>query len=558
MSEKTEKLEKCNATLSQLQADFDNWKSHFIDISNYLMTRKGRFLGVDTKANDGSKRNSKVIDSTGGRALRVLAAGLQGGLTSPARPWFKLGLPDKDLMEYGPVKNWVEEVRKLLLYMFSQCNIYNALHSMYGELGGFGTAAMIVEEDFKTVMRCYPFTIGEYVISTNQYMRVDTLGRIYYDTARNIIDQFGKENVSVQIKNAVDTKNENAWFQVAHLIQPNKDMKRGKKDSANMPYSSVYWEYKGGSGNENVFLKESGYEMFPIMAPRWDVTGSEVYGRSPGMEVLGDVKMLQKMQEKSLKALDKVVDPPMNADSSLKNEHKTTIPGGVTYVDPQRQNTFSPTYQINPDIQAIEYKIQNVQNAIREGFFNDLFLMLAGSANKNMTATEVVERHEEKLLMVGPVIERLQPELLDPIIDRGYDILERNNLLPEPPEELQGMEIQVEYISLLAQAQKMVGTTAIEQTVAFIGDMATVKPEALYKLNVDEAINQYSDMVGSPPSIVVPDDIAEANRQADLEAAQQQQQQEQMQQAIEGAKTLSETDTGDNNALAALMGEGGR
>jgi hypothetical protein len=264
--------------------------------------------------------------------------------------------------------------------------------------------------------------------------------------------------------------------------------------------------------------------------------------------------MLQKMQAKALVALDKLVDPPMNAPLNLKNEGASIIPGGVNYLDlNQGQQSFVPAYQVNPDFQSIEYKIEKVQQAIREGFFADLFLMIANSP-KDMTATEVLERHEEKLLMLGPVIERIQPELLDRVIDRTFYLMDQVGLIPMPPKELEGMELEVEYISLLAQAQKMVGITAIEQTAAFVGNLAAVKPEALDKFDQDEAVDQYADMVGVPPKIIVPDDKVQEIRAERAQQMAQQQAMETGERLAEGAKTLSQADTGGNNALTALMG----
>lgn len=554
MAENANATDKYRKRFSKLKTEFDNnWKTHFVDISDYLMTRKGRFLDSDTTPNSGEKRNNLVIDGTGGRALRILAAGMQGGLTSPARPWFRLGLADKDLQEFTPVRVWLDEVCRRMLTVFSKSNFYTAVHSLYGELGGFGTSAMLVEEDYQHIIRCYPFTTGEYFIATDSSLRVNTLYRAFNMTAINVVMMFGEKNVSDVVNRMAKENKKDEWVKLVHGIEPNIDRQPSKIDAVNKPWVSVYYEEK--SDKKDQFLRLSGYDGFPIMAPRWDVTGSEVYGRSPGMEVLPDVMMLQKMQEKSLKALDKLVDPPMNAPSALKEEAATIVSGGVTYVDAmQGQQSFTPTYQINPNFQAIEYKIEKVQTAIKEGFYNDLFLMLALSGDKEMTAREVAERHEEKLLSVGPVVERLQPELLDRVIDRTYDIMDVNGIIPEPPSELEDQDIEVEYISLLAHAQKMIGTSAIEQTAAFVGSLVEVWPEARHKFDPLEAIDEYGDMTGVPANIILSDDVVDEKIAAEAEQARQAQQMESAERMAEGAKTLSETDVESNSALKALMG----
>jgi len=534
----------------------DNWEAHHKDISKYMLTRKGRYLDKDTTPNDGKRRNEYVIDNTAGRAVNVLAAGMQGGLTSPARPSFRLGLPDTALLEFGPVKAWVEEVRKRMMYVFSKSNFYNVVHGVYAELGAFGTAAMLIEDDLEKIINCVPFTIGEYFIALDRSYRADTLYRTCWKTTGNLVKEFGKENVSDSVKKLVEEGQVDKWVRVVHAIEPNDNRQTGKLNSGNKPWRSVYYEH-GQSGQE--LLRKSGYDMFPVMAPRWDVTGSEVYGRSPGMDVLPDTMMLQKMQEDSLEALDKVVRPPMNAPQSMKHTGGgTIISGGVNYIDVmQGSQGFTPTYQISPDINAMEAKIFNTQTAIKEGLFNDLFLMLAQSSGPQMTATEVVERHEEKMLMIGPVIERIMPELLDPAVDRVYDLMFRKGLIPPPPQELQGMDLQVEYISVLAQAQKLVGLTSIEQLAGYVGNISAVKPEVVDKIDWDASVEEYADMIGAPARLVVPDDAVDEIRDARAEQIAQANAQEATTQAAANAKVLSETDTGTNNALTALTGEAG-
>ncbi len=546
-----EVVKEYNKRLAALVAEYDTWKSHYKEISQYLIPRKGRFLDRDTIPNDGSKRHRDIIDNTGGRALRILAAGMQSGLTSPARPWYKLGLADKELTEYAPVKQWLEEVRKRMLYVFHRSNFYTATHNVYYEMGAFGTGAMAIDADYHTVIRCYPFTVGEYYLAADAGLRVDSFFRIYWETVRNVVTKYGEENCSTSTVNMFKNGNGDKWIRIVHLVEPNKDHTPGALEAERKAFKSATYEYKG---HGEKFLRESGYDHFPIMAPRWAVTGTDVYGTSPGMETLGDVKMLQKMQTKALVALDKLVDPPMNAPMNLKHQGANIIPGGVNYLDlNQGQQAFTPAYQVNPDFRSMEYKIEKVQQSIREGLFADLFLMIANT-RKDMTATEVMERHEEKLLMLGPVIERIQPELLDRVIDRTFYLMDEAGLLPPPPQELEGMEMEIEYISLLAQAQKMVGTAAIEQTAAFVGNLAAVKPEVLDKFDQDEAVDQYADMVGVPPKIIVPDDRVREIRAERAKQIQQQQAMETGMRMAEGAKTLSQADTGGNNALTNLMG----
>ncbi|MEW5726178.1 MAG: portal protein, partial [Thermodesulfobacteriota bacterium] len=184
-------------------------------------------------------------------------------------------------------------------------------------------------------------------------------------------------------------------------------------------------------------------------------------------------------------------------------------------------------------------------------FFNDLFVFLL--RRPGVTATEVVERHEEKLLLLGPVIERQQSELLDPLIERAFGILERSGRLPGAPPEIQGHDLKVEYISLLAQAQKLVGTQAVQSVLQFVGGAAAIDPRVLDKIDLDEAVDVYAEMTGVPPRVVRADEEVEKLRAERAESSRRDQAAQAALAAIQGAKSLSETKTGERNALTDLI-----
>jgi hypothetical protein len=549
-----EKLKKYNRRLSSLKAEFDgSWRDHYKEIAEYITTRKGRFLESDTEPNKGYKRTEKIINNTAERALSILTAGMYSGLTPSSRPWFRLSLEDTDLLQYQPVKRWLSQVRDLMLDVLHKSNFYTVVPCVYEEMGCFGIGAMSCESDDKTIVRFYPFTVGEYFIATDASLRVNTFYRVFWMTAVNMVKLFGEDKVSNQIKLAVKNDKTESWHQVVHMVEDNDDRIEGSEKSSDKLWRSVYYPYKN---SENIILKESGYDEFPVMAPRWSVTGSEVYGRGPGMETLPDVKMLQKMEVKGLKALDKIVDPPMNAPTDLQKRGASTIPGTVNYLDVGAgQQTFSPVYQINPNLQALRYATREVEDRIKEGFYSDLFKLVSSSSDTpQKTAYEMAKRHEEKLQLLGPMVERVQPEMHNSIIDRLYAIMERKGMLPPTPEELNGLPLKVEYTSILAQAQKMIGTTAIEQVVGFVGNLASINQEIIDKLDCDETVDQYADMLGVPPGIVRANDEVEQIRKIRMQRIQQEQQAIAAQQTIEGAKSMSEIKTGENNALTQLMG----
>lgn len=525
----------------------NSWLSHWNDIAEYMLPRKGRYMFNDQdKSNDGKKKHSKIINGSAKDALRIIASGMQGGLTSPSRPWFKLGIADKDLMEYAPVREWLHNVRDAMLTVYSKSNFYGAVHGIYTELAAFGTAAMIQEEDFDTIVRFRPFTIGEYTLTLDSKYRPNGLYRQFSLTANQLVEKFGLDKVSDSVKQAHNDDQGESRFEVVHCVYPNEEGKDGE-------YASLYFE---SNADPEKILEKSTYRTKPFIAPRWDVTGVDVYGNSPGMDALGDIKMLQKIEADKLKAMAKMVDPPMNADTSLKGKANTIIPGGVNFVDHNSagagKGLFYPTYQVNPNLQNIAFEIDRVEQRVKRFFYNDLFLMLLGN-DKTMTATEVAERHSEKLMMLGPVIERLESEFLDPMIDRTFNIMNNLGLLPPAPEQLQGTELNVDYIGLLAQAQKMVATRSIEQTAAFVANMATIKPEVIDKFDADEALDQYAEMVGTPPRIIVSDDRVAEIRKVREQQAQAAQMQAQASELANSAKVLSDTKMDQGSALDNVM-----
>lgn len=539
-----------NKQLSSLETERSSFDTHWRDLSDFILPRSSRFLTSDRNK---STRNTKIVDPTATMANRTLSSGMLSGITSPTRPWFSLGTPDPEMMEYGPVKYWLELVQNRMNDVMNKSNWYQSLPIVYGQLGTFGTTAMSLLEDDEDVIRTHPFPIGSYYLSNSDRLQVDTVYRKFSMTCRQIVQRFGLDNVSDSVKSAWTSQQYEQWFDVVHVVEPNMNRDTGKMDSKNKKFASVYYE---AGGADNKLLSEKGFDDMPIMAPRWDINGEDVYGSScPGMIALGSVKALQLEQRRKAQAIDKLVNPPMVGPSSLRNQRASLLPGEITYVDQVSGSTsFQPAYAINPRINELVADIQDTRSLINSSYFVDLFMMLQNVNTRSMPVEAVVEMKEEKLLMLGPVLERLNDEFLDPSIDRIFNIMARKNMLPPAPPELAGQSLRVEYISVMAQAQKAVGIGSIERFVGFVGGLAQANPAALDKLNIDQAIDDYGNMVGVPATIIA---TSEQVAQVREERAKQQQQQQAMQTsmaAVQGAKTLSETQTDQPSALSAVTG----
>jgi hypothetical protein len=548
MEEKSTR-EKLTRRWSSLKQERTSWMAHWEEISRHLLPQSGRF--VVTNRNRGERRHNSIHDSTGTKALRILAAGLMAGMTSPARPWFRLTTSDPELDESEAVKRWLSEVTRLMLMVFAKSNTYRALHSSYEELGAFGTASNIILGDQKSVIHLYPLTVGEYAIATDYRGRVNTLYREFELTVGQMVDEFGLNNCSTAVQRMYQSGNLDAWIPLIHGIEPRRQRDTRKMDSRNMAYSSCYFEQ---GGDNDKMLRESGFKDFQAVCPRWMATGGDIYGTSPAMEALGDIKQLQHEQLRKAQCIDYQTLPPLQVPTSMKNQEVNTLPGGITYVDSASQTgAISSAFEVNLNMSHLLEDIRDVRERIKGNFYADLFMMLANGNNPAMTATEVAERHEEKLLMIGPVLERLHNEILDPLIEITFSQMLEAGIVPPPPQELQGIELNVEFVSMLAQAQRAIATNSIDRFVSNLGALAQIKPDVLDKFDSDKWADAYADMLGVDPELIVPGDQVALVRQQRAEAAQAEQQAAIAEQQANTAAKLGSVRTDEPNAMTSVM-----
>jgi hypothetical protein len=539
------------------------WYPAWRDIQKYELPTRGFFF--EQRPNVGYEIDHKVVvDSTAEQALGTLASGMQSGLTSPSRPWFKLSLGDDDLDTMANVSYWLDDTQRRMENVFSKSNVYGGLHSIYEEVAGFGTACALLEEDEDDIVRLRVYTCGEYYLGTGPDGRVNAFYRRFWMTVSQMVKEFGLNNVSPQVATMYRNQSPDVWVRINFLIEVNDARVQEMKDWKNMKFRTVYWE---DGAMVDKYLRMGGFDEFPILAPRWStVTTADSYGRSPGWKMLGDVKMLQKLQINKLIALDKVTNPPVQVDASVQGE-ANMLPGGVTRFSAMLANAgVKPAYQVNPDLQAIELTIEKTQNAIKEKSFANLFLMLIDAERgQPITATEVNERQSEKLSVLGPVLERLEGELLNPLIERTFMIMYQRGMVLPPPQEIQDMDIKIKYISILAQAQKMVGATAMQQVLMYAQQLATVQlqlgqADVCDNINFDEQLQAYAKMLGIPAkSLYSPemrDGIRKAKQQAQAEAMAAQETANTVNTMATGAKAakdLGTTPLGQNSALDATL-----
>jgi hypothetical protein len=424
---------------------------------------------------------------------------MQTGLTSPARPWFALTIQDENLAQHGMVKAWLHEVYERMVNVFAQSNFYDQVHLLYDELGTFGTGVLLIEEDDEKTIRNRTLTVGEYCLDTNAAGRVDTLYRRVRMSPKQIVEAW-PDKCPERIKKMYENDS-TEWLTILHVVEPRnpKRPEADRRSGEGRPFRSTYIML---DGRPDEVLEDSGYYEFPALCPRWNTTASDVYGSSPGMDALPDCRDLQAKCRDGSKALAREVTPPLLAQQGNGLTKINFNPGAVNFVSQlgggNSPPVVMPLINARANLAALEQVKGQLKDQIQRIFFNDLFLMLA-STDKQMTAREVAERNAEKMLMLGPVLDRLRSELFQPLIERVFGIMWRRGDVPPPPPELaqSGEGLQIEFISILAQAQKQAGLAGINGTVVFAGQMSQMAPEILDKINFDEALDQVAGRFGA-------------------------------------------------------------
>jgi Bacteriophage head to tail connecting protein len=547
------------------------WWVHWREVAEYILPRRYRWLVTPNELNRGVPLNQHIINNSGTKSAQNCAAGLKEGTTSSGRPWFKLTIPDMDVADTSPVKLWLDEVEKRILRILAGSNYYSAKATQYFDLVVFGTAPMLIYEDDADVIRCTNPCAGEYFVWNDDTLRIGGIAREFTMSVEQLVRKFKLANCSDSVQRLFATGGASLSkeVRVCHMIEANDNRVGGTVLPSRFKFREFYWE---GGNSALGLLQLQGYIESPFSCPRWDLAANDAYGRSPGMDALGSVKQLQLMERRAAQGVDKQVNPPLKAHVSMKNQPAVNLPGGVTYVTDMSAagSGIAPVYEVKPDLEAMGVSMQNVEKRIDETFFGDLWAAIS-NLDRDVTAFQVARIQEEKLVRLGPVLERNQNESLDPDLDRVFAIASRRGMLPPAPKEIHGYPLQVQYVSMMAVAQRAASTSALEQLVKFAGalqagDIATAQagPNATTwdNINRDELLDEYADMLGVSPRVieatVMVAKIRQQRQQAAAKAQQAQQNMAMLAQASNSAKELGSVDVGGGqNAVQAMLGAAG-
>ena len=519
---------------SALESDRQTWEDHWQDILDYVMPRKADVTFVRSK---GEKRTEVLFDSTAITANNLLAASLQGTLTSPSLPWFHLKLRDENANQNHDVQLWLEDSARRMYDMFNESNFNTEVHELYLDLTSVGTGAIFVEEGNNGFandgIHFNTLHIAEYFIQENVTGKVDTLYRKYKLTARQAIEEFGEDNVGEKIIEAAQNKPDKQ-FNFIHAVEPTKDYERAiGKVKTKLPFHSCHVCVE-----DKMVVRTGGYNEFPYLVPRWSKATGEIFGRSPSYNALPDIKTLNKAVEIGLKAWAKAIDPPLLVQDDGVIGRVRMTPAGITVV---RSDGAIKPLQIGSNWQITDMKENQLRQAIRQAYYSDQLQLQEGP---QMTATEVQVRYELMQRLLGPTLGRFQSEFLNPLIERTFGIMFRAGALMPEPEIIKGSKIDVEYVGPLARSQRMEEAVAIERLYSLAMNVVQIDPSIMDNIDHDEAIRMRAKLLGVPKTVLRGSEEVDEMREqrAEQQAMMQQQQlaQQQAETALSQGKAMSE------------------
>jgi hypothetical protein len=520
-------VDKIVAKMGHLKAERSNWETHWQEVADHILPRKNTVI---RKQSDGNKRQFILLDNTGMHSNELLAGALHGLLTNPNAMWFEMTTGDFALDNKDNVRMWLQNTVRQMHNVLNNSNFQTEIHELYIDLCSFGTGCMQIEEDEKAVIRFSTKFVADYYIDENSMGTVDQIYREWTWDAAKIVAEFGEEGLPREVVDAFK-KGDETKFKLAHAVYPKSVL--GENYTGGMKYISQYvlptlkHELKCGE-----------FADFPYVVPRWTKACGEKYGRSPGMNALPEIKVLNKMNETLLIGAQKVVDPPLQLPDDGFILPLITRPGGLNFYRAGTQDFIKPVFndtRIDFGYQAMEDR----RKRVRDTYFIDQLQMQAGGPT--MTATEVLQRTEEKMRLLGPMLGRQQAELLRPMIDRVFMLMHQRGMIDKPPTELQGRRVDVKYSSLIAKSQRVSEAQSILRTIQAAGPFIQMDPAAMDNFDADKAIRVIAGTYGLPQEIIKDQKDVIAVRDSRAKAQQAAQQKQEQAQMMQNAPMVAKT-----------------
>ena len=531
----------------QMAGDRGVWEEHWREIAERVLPREDWFQA--SNKTPGEKRTEKVFDATAGLALERFAAAMESMLTPRTMKWHKLTVQDQDLMGNQSVQAYLDEVTNILFQVrySPKSNFASQVHENYMSLGAFGTGAMFIDDIVGFGLRYKSVHLSEIFFSENHVGMVDKVHRKFEMTARQAAERWGVDNLADKIKSSLEKFPEQK-YEFIHCVKPNEERENRRKDYRGMKFISYYICL-----TSRMIMSEGGYNTFPYAVSRYVTAPKEIYGRSPAMTVLPDIKMINEMSKTVIRAAHKIVDPPLLLQEDGVLQAFNTRPGALNYggVDDQGRQVVQPL-QTNARVDIGMDMMEQRRKVINDAFLITLFQILVDAPA--MTATEAMLRAQEKGALLAPTMGRQQSEMLGPLIERELDILARSGVLPPMPKALvdRGGDVDIQYVSPLNRSQRAEEGVAILRTLEAVAPIAQLDPSVMMRFNPDAIVKELAEINGVPAKILRSDEEMDAMRQQQAQQAEAQALLQAAPIAANSAKTLAETAALSGQQPAAL------
>lgn len=563
-------FDHCEAALASARNWRYSWWGHWARLAEFFKPRRYHWLVVANRMDRGVAINDNIIDGTGTLSVNICSSGMWSGMTNPARPWINIGPQDDAYPIDGEGKTWLEDLGDVVYALCDGSNFYTEMAQAFEDLVVFGTAPIIIYEDYEDIIRLYLPCAGEYYLRSGARFSIDTIIREFTLTVAQIVEMFTfKEcptNIQIDWRNGGSSRDKE--YVVCQIIEPNFDiLAKGDGNTTvkvvpgKFTYREIYW-IRGNKGSKP--LSRRGFQSKPFIAMRWSKTSNDPYGRSPCMDALGDNKQVQRSTLRKGEFIEKLVRPPMGADVELKNEPSSILPGMTTYVSTSgSKKGFWPLFEVSAAALApLVQDIHEVNERIKAQLFVDVFLAITqmqGVEPRN--ELELTKRDMERLQRLGPVINLVEGQLRD-AITRIIDIAKRRGLVRPMPQSLKGVPLKIGFTTLMRLAQRSAESIAMKDTFATMGELSSAAkasgvPDPLRVFDLDKSARRYADRNNFPADCMfTPVQVQQHDKIRAQEMAKAQAPAAAMS-AVAAAKTLASTPIGGNTALSALTGGGG-
>jgi hypothetical protein len=531
----------------QMVSDRGVWEEHWREIAERVLPRQDWFQA--SNKTPGEKRTEKVFDATAGLALERFAAAMESMLTPRTMRWHKLKVRNPEISDDKSIQAYLDEVTNILFQVRynPKANFASQVHENYMSLGAFGTGAIFIDDVVGTGIRYRSIHLSEVYFCENYAGIIDKVHRKFEMTARQAAQRWGTDRLPDKVRAALEKQPETK-FEFIHCVKPNEDIMPGRKDYKGMPYVSYYISTDG-----KAVISEGGFQTMPYAVSRYVTAPKEIYGRSPAMTVLPEIKMINEMSKTVIRAAHKIVDPPLLLQEDGVLQAFNARPGALNFggVNERGEQMVQPL-QTGARVDIGMDMMEQRRKVINDAFLITLFQILVESPN--MTATEAMLRAQEKGALLAPTMGRQQSEMLGPMIERELDILARAGVLPPMPEAMieMGGDVEIEYVSPLNRAQRAEEGVAILRTLESVTPLAQIDPSVMMIFNPEMIARELSEINGVPAKVLR---SREEIEQMKMEQAQQAEAQQLLQAApvvANSAKALAETAAMAGQVPAAL------